>query len=1007
MHRKIFYFLLFLALCPALLNAGTRGRIKGKVVDSQTGEGLIGANVVIVGTTMGANTDANGEFLLQNVEPGVYSLRASYVGYKAITLTDVRVNADLTAYVSISLPSEDIQVGTVTIVAQKPLIQKDNTNAVRITTSDDIAALPIRSVTNIIGLTAGVIVQNNIIFIRGGRQDEVGYYLEGVTTKDPIYNRNAVTVGQDAIEEIQVQAGGYTAEFGGANSGIVREQLKSGGQNLKASFEWITDNIGFKSKANAFDGKKTLGAYWWGYSETSGVLSGPIFGDRGKFFFNLDYRYNRDPNPQPWPGINLGTIIDQVVTKDTLKDFNYPAGPLRGAAQQVYNYTGTFNYDLNPVLLRVTGTLASLNGDAGGGNPGGNSALSSYLNTRVGQFTQTNASFTVKLTHVINPNMFYEITGGYSLQKGETYDRALGSDYWSYGDSVANAATGWTIPRDPRDITINNNAYFGRYIPGKALVVDNFRFAMDGAVPVNYSKYDSRWWSINAALSINLGKYHSIKIGGEYNQYTLRNWSGINTINLAKTLNDRISTQTNPDIVAEKMDILRGQGVNNYGYDVLGNTYDGGGFDAPHKPVFAAAYIQDKIEFEDLILNLGLRFDYFDINNLVFKDPTMPELAISRANTLLNPDGYVKAAPFSSVSPRIGFSFPVTTTSMFHAQYGKFVQQPRLGDIYQGYYSFAQRIRGAGNYYQTVTGPNLRPERTTQYEIGFTQQVTDFLSFDITGFYRDISDLVQYTRQPTPSNYFGPEYYIYSNRDFGTTKGVEISLNMRRYSRLQVRANISFQSAEGTNSTPNTSSGLVFQPVANTIYEPKVVAPLINNKPISGNLSVDYRWGKDDGPKVLQNFGISTILTFNSGHPFTLGTGNLNAESDARNRTPLEAINSSLTPSVFQVDLRVDKTFSIMDRLNLNVYVYVINLFDTQNIVNVFLKTGGATDDGVLSNPDLGKRLIQTYGQDYANLYRALNINYQQGYGSSTGLGGNDLMFGPPRQIRLGVRLEY
>ncbi|MCL4547391.1 MAG: carboxypeptidase-like regulatory domain-containing protein, partial [Bacteroidetes bacterium] len=174
MHRKIFYFLLFLALCPVLLTAGTRGRIKGKVVDLQTGEGLIGANVVVVGTTTGANTDANGEFLLQNLEAGVYTLKASYVGYKSITLLDVRVNADLTAYVSIQLPSEDIQVGTVEIVAQKPMIQKDATNAVRITTNDDIQALPVRGVNSIVGLTAGVVAQNGNLYIRGGRMDEVG-----------------------------------------------------------------------------------------------------------------------------------------------------------------------------------------------------------------------------------------------------------------------------------------------------------------------------------------------------------------------------------------------------------------------------------------------------------------------------------------------------------------------------------------------------------------------------------------------------------------------------------------------------------------------------------------------------------------------------------------------------------------------------------------------------------------------------------------------------------------
>ncbi|MDP3580587.1 MAG: carboxypeptidase-like regulatory domain-containing protein, partial [Ignavibacteria bacterium] len=157
MQRKIFYLLLLLAILPVLLTAGTRGKIKGKVVDLQTGEALIGANVYVVGTQSGANTDANGEYQIQNLEAGVYTLKAAYVGYQTITLSGVRVNADLTSYVNFELPSEDIQVGTVEIVAQKPLVQRDNTNAVRITTQEDIASLPSRGVQGIIGLTAGVV----------------------------------------------------------------------------------------------------------------------------------------------------------------------------------------------------------------------------------------------------------------------------------------------------------------------------------------------------------------------------------------------------------------------------------------------------------------------------------------------------------------------------------------------------------------------------------------------------------------------------------------------------------------------------------------------------------------------------------------------------------------------------------------------------------------------------------------------------------------------------------
>jgi len=141
--------------------------------------------------------------------------------------------------------------------------------------------------------------------------------------------------------------------------------------------------------------------------------------------------------------------------------------------------------------------------------------------------------------------------------------------------------------------------------------------------------------------------------------------------------------------------------------------------------------------------------------------------------------------------------------------------------------------------------------------------------------------------------------------------------------------------------------------------------------------------------------------TFNGGHPFTLGTGGRSAETDSRDRIPLESLNSSTTPSVFQVDLRIDKTLKLFDTIDLNVYVLVINLFDIKNIENVFLRTGTATDDGVMSNPNFSGKLLATYGQAYADLYNAINLDYQGGYGGA----GN--LYNPPRQIRLGVRLEY
>src|SRR5690606_24912801 len=158
------------------------------------------------------------------------------------------------------------------------------------------------------------------------------------------------------------------------------------------------------------------------------------------------------------------------------------------------------------------------------------------------------------------------------------------------------------------------------------------------------------------------------------------------------------------------------------------------------------------------------------------------------------------------------------------------------------------------------------------------------------------------------------------------------------------------------------------------------VTPLDFNKAISGNLNIDYRFSEDEPSPVLRQLGISALLVFDSGHPFTLGEGkgdaNGSLEGDNRFRSPIESLNGSSTPWTYQIDLRIDKSFWITEKLSANIYFMVINLLDTKNITNVFLRTGTATDDGYLSDPELGGTLRPTQREEYEALYRAINIDY-------------------------------
>ena len=970
MSRRITFFG-FLLLLPFFILGGTSGKLKGKVTDIKTGESLIGANVVVVGTSLGAQTDAKGEFTISNLVAGTYGIKCSFIGYQTVTIQSFRINADLTSEISFQLPAEGISVKAIEVVATRPLVNKNATNANRITTSEDIQSLPVRGVNNILALTPGVVVQDGAVYVRGGRTDEVGYYLEGASITDPVAGGRAVSLNQDAIEEIQVQAGGYNAEYGGANAGIIYTQIKSGTPNYKATAEWITDNVGFSGKNNRFDGKKRLGAYWYGYSDFTASLGGPIVGDKLKFFVLGNYSYINDSDPQDFPGISIGKVTDPATNSSV--NVLYNAGAAHKNSLASVNGTASLTYDLKPIILRAIGTY---------------SASTYYQNTtyiqnlldeaRVPKVDAKNGAFSLKASWILSAKTFVEVSGGYSFNAFKRYDPLLGDDILAYGDSAANAKYGYTFP--------------SKYGQPVDYSVYDWSFTAPGSVISNYRNFMRQRTDMNASFTTQLGKEHSLKIGGEYQMFNIRNY----------TLTNRVVTSlagiyaNNPTKSHESL--LQANGVNNYGYDEFGNVSDANPLAKAKKPVFAAAYIQDKIEYKDLVVNAGLRYDYIDVDNLKMIDPAYPDYSIDKDNRTAIASGWNKVPTFGAVSPRLGFSFPVTDRTIFHAQYGKFIQQTRLSDLYSGVYNTGYNL--IGQYWNTVpVGSDIRPTKTTQYEIGFTQQLGEVASVDITGYYKDILDQVVFDRQSVRTGSAFQDYNILKNGDYATTKGVEIAFTLRRIERMQASANISFQDARGTGSNSYSQQGLFNESYA---FTPHYIEPLDFNNAFSGNLNLDYRFGKNDGPKWAEQLGISALATFNSGHPYTLGVGE-KIDADPRTRVPLEPINSSTTPWQFRVDLRIDKSFAIYDKLNANIYLYVINVFDIDNAINVFLRTGSTKDDGYLSDPALGGGKYADTRATYESLYRAIEIDYAETYRANTA---NDI-YGSPRQIRLGIRLEY
>ena len=237
MNMQLGCFILFMAVFFTGNALAQSGKITGTLLDAETNEPLIGATVGIQGTTKGAITDIDGNYLMLNVAPGTYVLEARYIGYAKVVVQDVIVRTDLTTTQNFKLSLESFEGEEVVVVAERQAVIKDITSSEARVSSDEIAKLPVQEITDVIQLQAGVNVGNDGgIHIRGGRTTEVSYVVDGIRVTDDYDGSNGLRLENESIQELQVISGSFNAEHGQALSGVVNVVTKSGNNNFEASF---------------------------------------------------------------------------------------------------------------------------------------------------------------------------------------------------------------------------------------------------------------------------------------------------------------------------------------------------------------------------------------------------------------------------------------------------------------------------------------------------------------------------------------------------------------------------------------------------------------------------------------------------------------------------------------------------------------------------------------------------------------------------------------------------
>jgi hypothetical protein len=941
-------------LVVPLIHAATTGKIAGVIKDKQTGEPLPGVSVMIVGTTMGAATDIKGQYFILNLPPGLYRLRATLIGYAPMEIENVAVSIDLTTTIDFNLASE--------AVAEKPLIEQDLTSTAHIISSADIIHRPVINTDGIIYRTPGVVfdpiagpinsgTQGTVIGNEGDRVTDTanpGITLRGGRPQEVVYLVDGFSITDPILSGQATNLNHFTiSEVQLITSGFNAEY----GNALSGMINYVTQEGGLKvSGRYQYSTDAFLGDdYDLGTNEHFLTLSGPVpgTGEKVRYYYggNLyltdDWspRLHKLPHHQQQTYRNQGKLTFKFSPSITLR----VGGFYNRRQYERYDHSWLYNLDSFDCTLEKA--------------------------------NQINATW----THALSKATFYELRVGY-FTNDYTIGRRLDRNF---------------LERTARDM-----------FPTDKAARDAFIAAHEDEI------WDGQWWKDYkfAEPTPDTSEWRRYRERRQEQNYPLAVdnlfWSHYDTRNFQTRGSDIITGKID---MTSQVDfhnqIKSGVEVNSY---KITRHYNSLPWDAQpfidiyeYKPLGGAFYVQDKIEFSGLIINVGGRVDYLSKDAKVWEDerqpPTRPDLEADSMG------GRTKEVdPNITFSPRLGISHPISDKMTVFFNYGHFVQQPRFLELYE---ILAPNLQRAN---QRIGNPDLKASRNIQYELGLNRAITPDMKFNITAYYKDVYNLTQSERIfiiPQP-------YDVYKNLDYSNIKGLEATLSQRPRTYLSFNLSYVLQFAQGTNSDYidryEYHSRDPSDPVTGlTRAFPQRVNPLDFDRRHSIVLQADFRFPRDFKVVALRSFGINVISEANSGLPYT--------KRDYRGNR-VGTTNQYRKPWTYNTDLTLDRSFSLMGT-ELNFFVQVFNLFNRIDILDVYPATGRPDDDGFRLDPaavvDPGEddsheywdwiKVKDTNGDGHISAQEQA-VAYTNAYKEYVK---DPMNYGPPRQIKVGFYVAF
>jgi outer membrane receptor for ferrienterochelin and colicin len=971
-----------LAFCSPVVFAQGTGEIVGLVKDAKTNQPLGYANVVVVGTTRGAMSLDDGKFRVTAVPAGTYTVKVLMMGYKTVEQPNVVVSAG--QVVDLNFTLEETVVATtqvINVVAERKVVDVTASDVRSGVTSEQIQEMPVDNVVDAIALKTGVVKTGDELHARGGRGGEIQMQIDGVPVDDPL-GGGAVEVGMLGVQGSEFVAGGMDAEYGNAQSGVINIATKEGGPVFGGEFRYMTDDFGRQDKTYTNFDRASLG--FGGPTPWRSVryyLSG-----EATFLDGENNTIENRPEtkvtdwlkwrPRMYQSYNLQgkvtwnqspyKITGETIYQKSTYDTYYHNWNIKGYVQKIYMFqrlrrTRPDTYEFGGIWSEYEGdwlkNVADPNKEP---NPrfvvveqlvrnpetqqqelityynfravdiiptGGTDAVTLLWdeatfdanNQIIGykpwvlfegyQFPESNFSnfqndssyvffnSAERTPETIDQNLQLKLGFNHQLTEKVLYSINLSRAEFIQNRAVTNADGDLIAPEDYATAGLPTTLPDGTLLQGG---VSQAVWYTDSNEPYFITAYDypfyrdrrSVTWLLKSDLTSEQFKGHRLKTGGQFIYNDL----------LQDDRTEPGRTRINSDGTVQQ-----GRNVNQF------HNFN------PE----AAVYVQDKWDYEGMVVNAGLRLEYFSTGNnteiLIHSPDINPTVEINKFNW----------------SPRLGFAFPITDRDKFFFHYGRFTQWPN--------HAFLFATQDAIGTFGTLGNPNLGEELTVSYQAGISHQFTEEIQGNFVVFNKDIYGLVSSTRVTDDSTNIQSIRFI--NKTYASSRGLEVSIEKRLTKHFGFEAYYTYSFADGVASDADfgrSAEGLTHLPTDEL--------PLDWDQRHTFNFTLRLQ--------DRNNWGATAIYSYGSGLPWTP------VDRFARLQDPTWE-NSRRLPPTNQLSLQGRKKFNIYGR-ELTLF------FEGRNLLDEDILVPGGTAPGVypgmvVAQMDNGSYLTETgnYGGAY------------------------------------------